>query len=82
MSGSFIVWVMRMNKKSAKHRKKQHQKPTRAHSRALLGLIEIDQRPFLNKAATTCRRLRTELANKQQKLREFVARKLLLSGGF
>ena len=71
MSGSFIVWVVRMAKKSAKRRKKHTQRPSRSHSRASLGLIEIDQRPFLNKAATTCRRLRTELANKQQKLREF-----------
>ena len=71
MSGLFVVRVVRMAKKSAKHHKQPHQKPSRARSRASLGLIEIDQRPFLNQAATTCRRLRTELANKQQKLREF-----------
>ena len=71
MLGSFIVWVVEMAKKSAKRYKKHAKQPSRSRPGASLGLIEIDQRPFLNKAATTCRRLRTELANKQQKLREF-----------
>lgn len=55
-----------MAKKSRSRARKSPRRPASS-----LTLIEIDQQPFLKKAATACRRLRTELANKQEQLREF-----------
>jgi archaellum component FlaC len=55
-----------MAKQSRSRARKSPRRPASS-----LTLIEIDQQPFLKKAASACRRLRTELANKQEQLRKF-----------
>lgn len=68
MAGWVGVLVVAMAKKTNSHARKSS---GRLAGGATLALIEVDQQPFLKKAVATCRRLRTELSNKQKKLREF-----------
>lgn len=64
--------MARAKKRTGKQRKaprKQTRKP--GATPKTTALVHLDQTPFLKKAATSCRRLRTELHKKQQRLRQF-----------
>ena len=53
----------RKSRQKARRRRKPHPNGT--------AVLVLDQQPFIKKALTTCRRLRTELRKKQQQLSQF-----------
>ncbi|MCZ6674173.1 MAG: J domain-containing protein [Verrucomicrobia bacterium] len=61
---------MSKRRRSTRQKQKRRMRRRNAHPNGTT-LRLVDQKPFLKKAVTACRRLRTELHKKQQRLRQF-----------
>jgi len=62
--------MSRRKRPTRKKAKQRFRKPRKTHPHGT-ALLVLDQKPFISKALTTCRRLRTELRKKQERLTHF-----------